>query len=68
MGKAISVAKKKRGRPRTGEGTRVTVRLHAPELTTLDEWAAANGYTRAEALRRVAMVGLDVVAPVKGKR
>jgi hypothetical protein len=66
MRKAISVATKKRGRPKTtGKGTRVTIRLHPPELTTLDEWAAAHGHTRAEALRLVMVAGLEVVAKRK---
>lgn len=70
MAKAILVAtKKRRGRPpTTGKGTRVTLRLHAPELNVLDEWAAANGCTRAEALRRMAMTGLDVNVPERRKR
>lgn len=69
MAKSIPVAtKKRRGRPpTTGKGTRVTLRLHSPELTALDDWAAANGCTRAEALRRMAMVGLDLMVPDRRK-
>jgi hypothetical protein len=61
MAKAISVVKKKRGRPPTGIGTRATIRLHSPELERLDEWAAANGCTRTDALRVALrrLVGLD---------
>ncbi|MCL2430819.1 MAG: hypothetical protein FWD12_16470 [Alphaproteobacteria bacterium] len=70
MAKSIPVAtKKKRGRPpTTGKGTRVTLRLHTPEITALDQWAAANGCTRAEALRRMAMAGLDALVGERGKR
>jgi hypothetical protein len=66
MAKANRVSTKKRGRPKTtGKGTPVTIRLHAPELTMLDEWAAANGCTRADALRQFAKLGMEVAAKRK---
>src|SRR5688572_28278785 len=33
-----TVAKKKRGRPATGEGTQIGVRCHPAELAELDHW------------------------------
>jgi hypothetical protein len=49
---------KKVGRPRTtGPGEQVVVRLHQPMLDEIDEWRGE--MTRAEALRRLARVGLD---------
>ena len=60
MAKAIMAVTKKRGRPKTtGKGTLVGIRLHAPELALLDAWAAEHGCTRATALRRLAVAGLD---------
>jgi hypothetical protein len=68
MGKVIRVVPKKRGRKKTtGRGKLIGLRLHAPELATLDEWAAANDCTRPQALRRLMTIGLEA-APVKGKR
>jgi hypothetical protein len=68
MKKAISVATKKRGRPKTtGKGTRVGLRLHPPMLTALDDWAAENDCTRADAIREAVrqLVGLDPEAKRK---
>src|SRR6266403_839838 len=50
-----------RTRPRTtGPGQQVVVRLHNPLLSGIDEWCAAqeDEPTRAEALRRLAELGL----------
>jgi hypothetical protein len=46
------------GRPATGKGTHVGVRIQPDDLAVIDEWAAANGCTRAEAIRRLAKLGL----------
>jgi hypothetical protein len=62
MAKAIrgTTKKKGRGRPKTtGRGVSVHMRLHPNDLGPLDEWAAANGCTRAEALRRLTRIGLE---------
>ena len=67
MGKAISGTTKKKGRGRpktTGKGVGVHVRMHEPELTLVDEWAAANGCTRADAIRQLVRLGLEG-APVR---
>ena len=44
---------KKRGRPATGQGVQVQVRLHAPELAALDRWIKGQEQrpTRPQALR-----------------
>jgi hypothetical protein len=43
----------KRGRPATGKNPIIGVRLPAKELSLLDRWAAANGYSRSAAIRRM---------------
>lgn len=57
---------KKRGRPATGKGVQVQVRLHDPELSALDEWIAEQPQelTRPEAIRyalRDWLVGLGSI-------
>lgn len=46
---------KSRGRPATGKGEPVTVRLQPDDLELLDLWIAANDdtVTRPEAMRRI---------------
>jgi hypothetical protein len=55
---------KKMGRPATGKGTLVGVRLQPPELARVDEWAAEqeDKPSRPEALRRLSNIGLDTEA------
>ena len=49
-----SVNKKKMGRPATGIGTLVGVRLQPDQLAVVDEWAQDNGgLTRPEAVRQL---------------
>jgi hypothetical protein len=48
------------GRPATGKGIHVGVRIQPDDLVAIDEWAAANDCTRAEAIRRLAKLGLLV--------
>ena len=47
--------KKRLGRPATGKGTQVVVRLQPPMLALVDEWvkAQAKPITRAEAIRQM---------------
>ena len=51
---------KKRGRPPTGMGILVGVRLHAPMLTALDRWRVQHDrpVSRPEAIRRLLEVVL----------
>jgi hypothetical protein len=69
MSRSIRASKneaKKVGRPRaTGPGEQVVVRLHEPMISLIDEWCAAqlDRPTRAEALRRFAIIVLKAAAP-----
>ena len=60
MGKSISVDVKKRGRgrPATGTDPEVSARVPKPMVARLDEFAAANGITRSEGIRRLLERGL----------
>ena len=50
--------KKKIGRPVTGIGTPILVRLQPDQLAVVDKWAQQNGGpTRPEAVRRLIMRG-----------
>jgi hypothetical protein len=51
---------KRRGRPATGKGTPITVRLGRDELELLDGWIEGNGaaLSRPEAIRRLMEKGL----------
>ena len=51
--KLIKVIPKKRGRgrPATGKDPLVAFRLPKGGIADLDRWAAANGYSRSEAIR-----------------
>jgi metal-responsive CopG/Arc/MetJ family transcriptional regulator len=63
MPKSIRVVPKKRGRPKTtGRGTLVGIRLHAPTLAAIDEWASRQDDepSRPEAIRRMIEQALDV--------
>lgn len=52
---------KKMGRPATGRGQTVGVRLHDAELDALDAWMAENGHTkRAGAVRAIVKDKLGV--------
>jgi hypothetical protein len=56
MGKSIRVIPKKRGRPKTtGKGTLIGVRLHAADLSAIDDWASTqeDQPSRPEAIRRM---------------
>ncbi len=52
----INVNTKRRGRPATGQGTLIGVRLQPDQLAALDAWIARQkdvGLTRPEAVRRI---------------
>jgi hypothetical protein len=65
MKKSINVIKKSRGRPATGQGMLVGVRLQPDQLDDLDMWTKkyAPDLSRPEAIRRLVELGLKV----KGK-
>ena len=50
------------GRPATGKGTPVMVRIQPEQLALIDDWAAAqvDKPSRPEAMRRLAAWGLTV--------
>lgn len=52
------------GRPATGKGTPVLVRLQPDQLALLERWIAANGVkiSRPEAVRRLMIRGLEAEA------
>ncbi len=56
---SISDVTKKRGRPATGRGTPITLRLQSEQLLALDQWIAAedDNLTRPEAVRRLMVKG-----------
>jgi hypothetical protein len=60
MAKTSVVPKKRRGPAPTGKGTQIGMRWQGPELTMIDDWAAAQSkpYTRSEAIRRLVELGL----------
>jgi hypothetical protein len=65
MGKSINVIKKSRGRPATGQGTLVGVRLQPDQLDDLDGWTKkhAPDLSRPEAIRRLVELGLGAPIP-----
>jgi hypothetical protein len=54
------VAKKKRGRPATGRGEQIQVRLHPDLMKQLDQWRSRDPDVpnRPEAIRRLMQLGL----------
>jgi hypothetical protein len=66
MSPSIAVTKKKRGRPKTGIGPHVGLRLYPEMQERLDAWIAKQGEPdlgRPEAIRRL----LDQALPPKKK-
>jgi hypothetical protein len=63
MKKAISVRKKSRGRPATGQDPLISARLPADVVASVTAWQTRNGVTRSEAIRRLVELGLQA----KGK-
>jgi hypothetical protein len=77
MSKSINVIKKSRGRPATGQGTLVGVRLQPSHLKALDAWIATQNapLTRPEAIRAMMETILHILSkdadekpPKKAKR
>jgi Arc/MetJ-type ribon-helix-helix transcriptional regulator len=61
MKKSIKVhPKKRRGRPATGKDPLVSARLPQSVIDQVEEWAATNGASRSEAIRRLVELGLTV--------
>lgn len=48
---SIGATPKKRGRPATGRDPTITVRLPPLVVQQIEDWAAARGLTRSEAIR-----------------
>jgi hypothetical protein len=67
MRKSINVIKKGRGRPATGQGMLVGVRLQPEDLSELDDWISEQdeSFTRPEAIRRLVELGLTVTTKVR---
>jgi hypothetical protein len=47
----VTTKKRGRGRPATGKDPLIAFRLAKDGIARVDRWAAANGYTRSEAIR-----------------
>jgi hypothetical protein len=62
MAKSITVKRKKRGRPATGTNPLIGVRMPPPTIARLDQWAAENGTTRSETIRRLVEQALSASA------
>lgn len=64
MSGSIAVNKKTRGRPKTGIGPVVGVRLYPEMEKQVNDWIAGQGDrpSRPEALRRLVQLGLDAWA------
>jgi hypothetical protein len=58
MKKAISVKRKKPGRPATGTDPLYGVRIPEELMDQIEEWAAKNSATRSDAIRRLVEIGL----------
>jgi hypothetical protein len=59
MAKSIKVhSKKRRGRPATGNDPLVSARMPEELIAEVESWAAAQGATRSEAIRRLVELGL----------
>jgi hypothetical protein len=58
MKKTISVHKKSRGRPATGQDPLISARVPAEVVTSILAWGKAKGVTRSEAIRRLVELGL----------
>jgi hypothetical protein len=70
MKKSINVIKKGRGRPATGQGTLVGVRLQPSQLDALDTWIAKQDapLTRPEAIRAMMETILHILSKDTGEK
>ena len=60
--------KKKRGRPATGQGLQVQVRVQEPMLKAIDQWIKSNpaARSRPDAIRTLVEEGLRAGQPKQG--
>jgi len=70
MKKSINVIKKSRGRPATGQGTLIGVRLQPFQLAALDGWIAKQDapVTRPEAIRAMMETILHILSKDPGEK
>jgi hypothetical protein len=70
MKKSINVIKKSRGRPATGQGTLIGVRLQPSHLEALDAWIARQNapVTRPEAIRAMMETILHILSKDTGEK
>jgi hypothetical protein len=70
MKKSINVIKKSRGRPATGQGTLIGVRLQPPQLKALDAWISqqTTPLTRPEAIRAMMETILHILSKDTGEK
>ena len=63
MVKSINVDEKKRGRgrPRTGMHPVLSGRVPKEIVAAVDDWSAANGYTRSEGVAALLKRGLEAI-------
>ncbi len=63
MKKAISVHKKRRGRPASGQDPLMSARVPSEVVAAIKAWQTSHGVTGSEAIRRLVELGLKA----KGK-
>ena len=70
MKKSINVIKKSRGRPATGKGTLIGVRLQPSHLKGLDAWIAqqTTPVTRPKAIRAMMEIILHILSKDTGEK
>jgi hypothetical protein len=70
MNKSINVIKKTRGRPATGQGTLIGVRLQPAQLKALDAWIDKQdaSLTRPEAIRAMMETILHILSKDPGEK
>jgi hypothetical protein len=70
MNKSINVIKKGRGRPATGQGTLIGVRLQPSQLKALDAWIDKQdaSLTRPEAIRAMMETILHILSKDRGEK
>jgi hypothetical protein len=70
MNQSINVIKKGRGRPATGQGTLIGVRLQPSQLKALDAWIDKQdvSLTRPEAIRAMMETMLHILSKDTGEK